>query len=168
MRALNDRRTDRQTHRTDVIPSTADAGGNKETHRDLKDLSALPLSNSTIYFNLQINSNSTACLENSHFLVDKNDSTQMRRVILHNLWNNVCYIFPGQYCMPEEGVTLSPKERLLSKEEITRLAKLFVQEGITKIRLTGGEPLVRNDLVELIGKHSVHRVMWILASLILD
>ncbi len=53
--------------------------------------------------------------------------------------------------MPEEGVTLSHKERLLSKEEIIRLAKLFVQEGITKIRLTGGEPLVRSDLVELIG-----------------
>ncbi|XP_030854223.1 GTP 3',8-cyclase, mitochondrial [Strongylocentrotus purpuratus] len=55
-----------------------------------------------------------------------------------------------QYCMPEEGVTLSPKERLLSTEEILHLAKLFVSEGVDKIRLTGGEPLVRKDIVEII------------------
>lgn len=55
-----------------------------------------------------------------------------------------------QYCMPEEGVTLTPKERLLSKEEILRLARLFVSEGVDKIRITGGEPLVRKDLGEII------------------
>ncbi|KAJ4002272.1 molybdenum cofactor biosynthesis prote [Lentinula boryana] len=44
------------------------------------------------------------------------------------------------YCMPEEGVQLSPTEKLLTDEEILRLAKLFVQSGVTKIRLTGGEP----------------------------
>ncbi|XP_031567672.1 GTP 3',8-cyclase, mitochondrial-like isoform X1 [Actinia tenebrosa] len=57
-----------------------------------------------------------------------------------------------QYCMPEEGIQLSPKDELLSSEEIIRLAKLFVQEGVTKIRLTGGEPLVRKDIVELCGE----------------
>lgn len=60
--------------------------------------------------------------------------------------------YKGQYCMPEEGIQLSPKDELLSSEEIVRLAKLFVQEGVTKIRLTGGEPLVRKDIVELCGK----------------
>ena len=53
--------------------------------------------------------------------------------------------------MPEEGVPLTQKERLLTTEEITTLAALFVKEGVTKIRLTGGEPLVRADLVDLVG-----------------
>lgn len=53
--------------------------------------------------------------------------------------------------MPEEGVSLTEKERLLSTHEIVTLAKLFVKEGVTKIRLTGGEPLVRADIVDLIG-----------------
>lgn len=53
--------------------------------------------------------------------------------------------------MPEEGVPLTEKERLLSTEELIKLAKLFVSEGVTKIRLTGGEPLVRKDLVDIIG-----------------
>ena len=61
----------------------------------------------------------------------------------------------GQYCMPAEGVTLSPKEQLLSTQEIVSLASMFVREGTTKIRLTGGEPLVRKDLVDLIGKQSL-------------
>ena len=48
-----------------------------------------------------------------------------------------------KYCMPEEGVQLSPSEKLLTSEEIYRLASLFVREGVSKIRLTGGEPMVR-------------------------
>lgn len=55
-----------------------------------------------------------------------------------------------QYCMPAEGVALSPKPDLLTASEIVRLAKLFVLEGIRKIRLTGGEPLVRPDLVTIV------------------
>lgn len=47
---------------------------------------------------------------------------------------------------------LSPKEKLLSSEEILRLSEIFVKEGITKIRLTGGEPLVRKDLTDIVGK----------------
>ncbi|KAI9484237.1 MAG: hypothetical protein EXX96DRAFT_600228 [Benjaminiella poitrasii] len=54
------------------------------------------------------------------------------------------------YCMPEEGVPLSPESQLLRKEEILRLARLFVSQGVTKIRLTGGEPTVRPDIVELV------------------
>ena len=53
------------------------------------------------------------------------------------------------YCMPEEGVELTPKKSLLTTEEILRLAKLFVAEGVEKIRLTGGEPTVRKDFMEL-------------------
>ncbi|XP_052276119.1 molybdenum cofactor biosynthesis protein 1-like isoform X2 [Dreissena polymorpha] len=55
-----------------------------------------------------------------------------------------------QYCMPEGGVSLTPNERLLSSEEILKLSELFVKEGITKIRLTGGEPLVRKDIVDIV------------------
>ncbi|KAF3926209.1 hypothetical protein ABW21_db0208741 [Orbilia brochopaga] len=54
------------------------------------------------------------------------------------------------YCMPEEGVDLSPDSHLLTTEEILHLAKLFVSQGVTKIRLTGGEPTVRKDIVDLI------------------
>eukprot|EP01127_Copromyxa_protea_P019238 TRINITY_DN6195_c0_g1_i2.p1 TRINITY_DN6195_c0_g1~~TRINITY_DN6195_c0_g1_i2.p1 ORF type:complete len:381 (+),score=38.52 TRINITY_DN6195_c0_g1_i2:32-1174(+) len=54
------------------------------------------------------------------------------------------------YCMPEEGVELQPTDQLLTTEEIVRLAKIFASEGVDKIRLTGGEPTVRKDIVELI------------------
>ncbi|KAJ9063084.1 hypothetical protein DSO57_1004013 [Entomophthora muscae] len=53
------------------------------------------------------------------------------------------------YCMPEEGVPLSPKEDILTTPEILKLATLFVNQGVTKIRLTGGEPTIRPDLFEL-------------------
>jgi cyclic pyranopterin phosphate synthase len=56
-----------------------------------------------------------------------------------------------QYCMPEEGVPLQPKSNLLSNEEVVRIATWFVQNGVTKVRLTGGEPLLRKDLVQLVG-----------------
>src|SRR2546430_10425002 len=48
-----------------------------------------------------------------------------------------------RYCMPAEGVPLLPKDDLLTFEEIERLAALFVRLGVRKIRVTGGEPLVR-------------------------
>ena len=50
------------------------------------------------------------------------------------------------YCMPEEGVLLSPKSSLMTCEEIYTIAKTFVENGVTKIRLTGGEPLMRTDI----------------------
>ena len=55
------------------------------------------------------------------------------------------------YCMPEDGVNLTPQSRLLSADEAVRLARVFVTAGVTKIRLTGGEPTVRRDLPEVIG-----------------
>lgn len=51
--------------------------------------------------------------------------------------------------MPEEGVQLSPPPRLLTSPEIVYLSSLFVSQGVTKIRLTGGEPTVRKDIVPL-------------------
>lgn len=54
--------------------------------------------------------------------------------------------------MPEEGVSLTPKADLLTTEEILTLARLFVKEGIDKIRLTGGEPLIRPDVVDIVGE----------------
>lgn len=53
------------------------------------------------------------------------------------------------YCMPEEGVPLSPQRELLTTPEIIMLSSVFVSQGVTKIRLTGGEPTVRRDIVPL-------------------
>jgi cyclic pyranopterin phosphate synthase len=51
--------------------------------------------------------------------------------------------------MPEEGVPLTPNNELLTTPEIVLLSGLFVSQGVTKIRLTGGEPTVRRDIVPL-------------------
>ena len=56
------------------------------------------------------------------------------------------------YCMPEEGVPLSPPAHLLTTPEITYLSSLFVSQGVTKIRLTGGEPTIRSDILPLMHK----------------
>jgi len=53
------------------------------------------------------------------------------------------------YCMPER-MTFLPRKEVLSLEELHRMALGFIARGITKIRLTGGEPLVRRDMVELV------------------
>ena len=58
------------------------------------------------------------------------------------------------YCMPSDGVEWLKKEKLLTFEELERIAKVFVSMGIEKIRLTGGEPLVRKDLSALAEKLS--------------
>jgi cyclic pyranopterin phosphate synthase len=52
--------------------------------------------------------------------------------------------------MPSEGVTLSPKQNILTTPEILKLSKIFVSLGVTKIKLTGGEPTVRKDLVDIV------------------
>lgn len=53
------------------------------------------------------------------------------------------------YCMPAEGVELTPSPQLLSQKEIVRLANLFVSSGVEKIRLTGGEPTIRKDIEDI-------------------
>jgi organic radical activating enzyme len=56
------------------------------------------------------------------------------------------------YCMPEDGVKFMPREEILSFEEIARFARVAVSLGVRKLRITGGEPLVRKDLPVLIEK----------------
>src|ERR1700689_1155890 len=58
------------------------------------------------------------------------------------------------YCMSEEGMTFLPRSELLSFEEIVRVARVAHSLGISAIRLTGGEPLVRKGLASLIAQLS--------------
>lgn len=66
------------------------------------------------------------------------------RISLTELCNLRC-----TYCMPADGIQLSPRSHIMNFDEIYEFAKLFVSHGVSKIRLTGGEPLVRKD-VEII------------------
>lgn len=54
------------------------------------------------------------------------------------------------YCMPEEGICMAQHEDILTYDEIRRLCGIFVSLGIKHVRLTGGEPLVRRDIIELV------------------
>jgi len=56
------------------------------------------------------------------------------------------------YCMPADGIELSPKASLMTADEIFSIAQTFVQNGVDKIRLTGGEPLLRKDFPEIASK----------------
>ena len=49
------------------------------------------------------------------------------------------------YCMPADGIPLLPSAKLMSADEVFSIAQMFVEHGVNKIRLTGGEPLVRKD-----------------------
>lgn len=61
-----------------------------------------------------------------------------------------------KYCMPPEGVTSVPHEEVLTLEEILRLVGIMEQLGIRKVRLTGGEPMVRKNLLWLV--EQIHRL----------
>lgn len=56
-----------------------------------------------------------------------------------------------RYCMPAEGIRLAPRADVLSLAELTRLCRVLCELGIEKIRVTGGEPLVRKGVVEWLG-----------------
>jgi len=58
--------------------------------------------------------------------------------------------FRCTYCMPADGIECQPKENLLSFEEIASLVRFFVRHGVRKVRLTGGEPTVRREYLELV------------------
>src|SRR6266436_4506012 len=58
--------------------------------------------------------------------------------------------FRCTYCMPAEGLNWLPRSEILTFEEITRLASIFIAEGVKSIKLTGGEPTVRSDLAKLV------------------
>ena len=57
-----------------------------------------------------------------------------------------------QYCMPEDGIRLMNHQDILSFEEITEVVRVAVSQGIDKFRITGGEPLVRKDIVTLVSQ----------------
>ena len=54
------------------------------------------------------------------------------------------------YCMPENGIELRPKPEFMTTEEIIAIAKIFVSQGVDKIRITGGEPLIKKDFENII------------------
>jgi cyclic pyranopterin phosphate synthase len=81
----------------------------------------------------------------SQFLTDTfNRQHNYLRISLTEKCNLRCL-----YCMPEEGVELSPKSHMMTSPEIHYLSSLFVSQGVNKIRLTGGEPTVRQDILPL-------------------
>lgn len=59
-----------------------------------------------------------------------------------------------KYCMPEDGISKFSHDEILTLEELYEIIEIFVELGINKIRFTGGEPLVRKGIVELISKVS--------------
>ncbi len=67
------------------------------------------------------------------------------RISLTDSCNLRCF-----YCMPEEEYLFTPTSKLMQRLEIETLANTFVKAGVTKIRLTGGEPLVRQDAADII------------------
>ncbi len=54
------------------------------------------------------------------------------------------------YCMPEDGINFVPRPEILTYEEITEIVSVFAEHGVRRVRLTGGEPLVRADVVDLV------------------
>lgn len=80
--------------------------------------------------------------KNTNILTDKfGRQHSYLRISLTELCNLRC-----TYCMPAEGIQLSPKSHIMNFDEVYTIAKTFVDHGVTKIRLTGGEPFVRKDV----------------------
>ena len=83
-------------------------------------------------------------------LVDKHQRTHnYLRISLTEKCNLRC-----TYCMPAEGIPLTPAAHLMSADEIFEIASHFVKRGVDKIRLTGGEPTVRKDINQIIERLS--------------
>lgn len=66
--------------------------------------------------------------------------------------------FRCTYCMPKEEMEWMPQSKLMSKDEVLKLAEIFIQLGVKKIRLTGGEPLVRKEFPEILQNLSKYPV----------
>lgn len=93
-------------------------------------------------------------------LVDKfNRKHNYLRISLTDNCNLRC-----NYCMPEEDYNFTPASRLMQVDEIEAIAKIFVAAGVDKIRLTGGEPLVRKDAGEIIRRLSALPVFLTLTT----
>ncbi len=92
------------------------------------------------------------------------DDETMRRDMIDPFGRAITYLrvsvtdrcdFRCTYCMAED-MTFLPKRDLLSLEEIDRLVTVFVEKGVRKVRLTGGEPLVRKNIMHLVRQLSRH------------
>ena len=84
----------------------------------------------------------------SRFLKDSyNRAIRDLRVSLTDRCNFRCF-----YCLPHGEPPIAPKEQMLSYEEIDYVCGIFVELGIEKIRLTGGEPMMRRDIEIIIQK----------------
>ncbi len=59
------------------------------------------------------------------------------------------------YCMPEEGINYVPRASLMTYEEMVRIVSVFSKEGISKIRITGGEPFLRKDMMSFLKEISI-------------
>ena len=82
----------------------------------------------------------------NHCFIDRNHRViNYLRISLTDRCNLRC-----TYCMPEEGIACLPHAEILTYEEILRLARLAVRGGIRKVRLTGGEPLVRRGVIDFV------------------
>ena len=68
------------------------------------------------------------------------------------------------YCMPDEDYDFAPAARLMQTSEVEQLSRIFVEEGVTKIRLTGGEPLVRKDAAKIIESLSLLPVELVMTT----
>jgi cyclic pyranopterin phosphate synthase len=68
------------------------------------------------------------------------------------------------YCMPDEEYDFTPAGRLMQTSEVEQLSRIFVAEGVTKIRLTGGEPLVRKDAAKIIESLSLLPVELVMTT----
>jgi cyclic pyranopterin phosphate synthase len=79
------------------------------------------------------------------------------RVSLTDRCNFRCF-----YCLPHGEPPIAPKEQMLSYEEIEYVCDIFVELGIEKIRLTGGEPMLRRDIETIIGKLAVLKAKGLL------
>src|SRR3954468_18405585 len=71
------------------------------------------------------------------------------RISLTDRCNFRCF-----YCLPNGEPPLARKETILTFEEIVRLTEIFVELGIEKVRLTGGEPMLRRGIVDLVSELS--------------
>ena len=90
------------------------------------------------------------CLVNNDFLRDSyNRPIRDLRVSLTDRCNFRCF-----YCLPHGEPPIAPKEQMLSYEEIDYVCEIFVSLGIEKLRLTGGEPMLRRDIETIIRKLS--------------
>ena len=74
------------------------------------------------------------------------DALRMLRISVTDRCNLRC-----MYCMPEEGMTFAPVDRLLTPGEIESAARVAHRLGVTHVKITGGEPTVRRDLLEILG-----------------